>query len=83
MNQLDTNELSVMLMPKSPSTGPMSVQPIEHAPTQQMAMAPTVGEQRRTPLPKKEQARAHAINAAISRILRRNSLRAQRQMQKR
>jgi hypothetical protein len=71
---------------KSISTGPMNVQPIEHssiAPTQQLAMAPTVGGQQRTPLPKKQQARADAVRTANARIMRRNSLRTQRQAQKR
>jgi hypothetical protein len=64
----------------------MSVQPIEHgstAPTQQLAMASTVGEQRKMVLPKKQQARADAVRAAIARIVRRKSLRTQRQAQKR
>jgi CRP-like cAMP-binding protein len=39
LNELESNELSVMPNRKSPSTGPMSVQPIEHSstgPTQQL-----------------------------------------------
>jgi hypothetical protein len=85
LNELGSNELSLMPKRKSPSTGPMSVQPIEHsstAPTQ-LAMVPTVGEQHRTPLPKKQQGRADAVRTANARIMRRNSLRTQRQAQKR
>src|SRR4029077_7782045 len=70
----------------SPYTGPMSLQPIEHsstAPTQQLAMVPTAGEQQRTPLPKSQQARVDAVRTANARIMRRNSLRKQRQAQKR
>jgi hypothetical protein len=71
---------------KSPSTGPMSMQPIEHsstAPKQLPAMAPTIGEENKTPLPKKQRARMEAVRVAKARIMRRNSLRKQRQAQKR
>lgn len=71
---------------KSPSIGPMSVQPIEHSSigvTKLLAMVPTVGGQQRTPLPKIQQARADAVRAANARIMRRNSLRKQRQAQER
>jgi CRP-like cAMP-binding protein len=81
LNEPDSNELSLMPNRKSPSTGPMSVQPIEYsstAPTQQLAMVPTVGEQQRTPLPKDQQARADAVRTANARIMRRNSLWKQR-----
>jgi hypothetical protein len=85
-NEVGSTELSLMAKSKSPSIGPMSVQPIEHsstAPTQLLAMVPTVGGQQRTPLPKKQQARADAVRVANARIMRRNSLRKQRQAQKR
>jgi hypothetical protein len=86
LNELGSNELSLMPKRTSPYTGPMSMQPIEHsstAPTQQLAMVPTVGEQQRMPLPKEQQARADAVRTANARIMRRNSLRMQRLAQKR
>ena len=86
MNELGSKELSLMPKRKSPSTGPMSVQPIEHssvAATKLLATVPTVGGQRRLPLPKAQQARADAVRTANARIMRRNSLRKQRQAQKR
>ena len=85
MNELGSNELSLMPERKSPSTGPMSVQPIEHSSiaATKLAMVPMVGGQQRTPLPKAQQARADAVRAANARIMRRNSLRKQRQAQKR
>lgn len=70
---------------KSPSTGPMSVQPIVHGSiaATKLAMVPTVGGQQRTPLSKSQQLRAHAVRSANARIMRRSSLRQQRQAQKR
>ena len=85
MNELGSNELSLMPNRKSPSTGPMSVQPIEHsstAPTQ-LAMVPTLREGKKTPLPKKQQARMEAVRVAKAEIMRSSSLRKQRQAQKR
>lgn len=70
---------------KSPSTGAMSVQPIEHGSiaATTLAMVPTVGRQQRSPLPKAQQARVDALRSASAKIMRRNSLRTQRQAQKR
>jgi hypothetical protein len=71
---------------KSPSIGPMSVQPIEHGSTarnQLPATVSTIGEEKKTPLPKSQQARMDAVRAAKARIMRRNSLRKQRQAQTR
>jgi hypothetical protein len=84
-NELGSNELSLMAKSKSPSIGPMSVQPIEHSLTarnQLPTMMSTRGEDKRTPLPKNQQARMDAIRVAKARIMRRNSLRKQRQAQK-
>jgi hypothetical protein len=70
---------------KSRSTGPMSVQPVEHssiAAAKLLAMVPTVREQQRMPLPKAEQSRADAVRTANARIMRRIFLRKQRQAQK-
>jgi hypothetical protein len=71
---------------KSPPIGPMSVQPVEQGSTaanQLPAAAPTMGEDKKTPLPKKHQARMEAVRVAKARIMRRNSLRKQRQAQMR
>jgi hypothetical protein len=64
----------------------MSVQPIEHssgARNQLPAMMSTRSEEKKTPLPKNQQARMDAVRVAKARIMRRNSLRKQRQAQKR
>jgi hypothetical protein len=69
---------------KSASTGPMSVQPVEHgsiAPMQ-LRMMPTTETETKTGLPKKRTPRAEAVRIAKARIMRRNSLRKQRQAQK-
>jgi hypothetical protein len=70
---------------KSPSTGPMSVQPIVHDSivATKLAMMPTVGGQQRTPLSKSQQLRADAVRSANARMMRRSSLRKQREAQKR
>jgi hypothetical protein len=86
LNELGSNELSLMPKRKSPSTGPMSVQSIEHssiAATKLLAMVPTVRGQQRTPLPKAQQAWADAVRTANARIMLRNSLQKQRQAQER
>ena len=66
------------------STGPMSVQPAEHqsiAPTQSQPMLPTTDKVPQ-PVRNKTSTRAEAIRVAKARIVRRNSLRKQRQLQK-
>jgi hypothetical protein len=71
---------------KSLSTGPMSVQPIEHssiAQNQLAATVSTIGGEKKAPLPKSQRARMDAVRAAKARIMRRDSLRKQRQAQKR
>jgi len=85
-NELGSNELSLMAKSKPPSIGPMSMQPIEHSLTvrnQLPTMMSTRGEDKRTPLPKNQQARMEAVRVARARIMRRNSLRKQRQAQER
>jgi hypothetical protein len=75
-----------MFKRKSPCSGPMSVQPVERSSietTKLLAMVPTVRGQQRKPLAKAQQARADAVRTANARIMRRNSLRKQRQAQKR
>jgi hypothetical protein len=67
---------------KPTPTGPMRTQPIQNGstmPTQVLPMMPTVGEQRKTPQPKKEPTRMEAIRAAKARITRRSSLQKQRE----
>jgi hypothetical protein len=62
----------------------MSVQPIAHgsiAPTQ-LLMMPTTTAETKTPLSKKPSPRTEAVRVAKARIMRRNSLRKQRQAQK-
>ena len=84
-NELGRNELSLMAKSKSPSIGPMSVQPVAHsstAPNQLPAMASTIGEEKKAPLPKFQQARMDAVRAAKARITRRNSLPEQREAQR-
>jgi hypothetical protein len=63
----------------------MSVQPVEHSSTarnQLPTMMSTIGEDKKTPLLKSQQARMEAVRVAKARIMRRNSLRKQRQAQK-
>jgi hypothetical protein len=74
-----------MAKSKSPLIGPMNMQPVEHSSTarnQLPTMMSTLREDKRTPLPKNQQARMEAVRAAKARIMRRNSLRKQRQAQK-
>jgi hypothetical protein len=74
-----------MAKSKSPSIGPMSVQPVEHSSTarnQLPTMMSTIGEDKKTPLLKSQQARMEAVRVAKARIMRRNSLRKQRQAQR-
>jgi hypothetical protein len=81
-NELKWCALSVMPGNKSTRTGPMSVQPVQHgsiAPTQ-LRMEPTAGTEAQRP--KKPSPRAEAVRIAKARIMRRNSLRKQRQAQK-
>ncbi|MDB5640107.1 MAG: hypothetical protein JWP51_5015 [Bradyrhizobium sp.] len=69
---------------KSPSTGPMNVQPVEHGsirPTQLRPIVPTIGDKPKTTRPKKS-TRAEAVRVAMARIMRRNSLRKQRKAQR-
>jgi hypothetical protein len=62
----------------------MSVQPVEHGSTAAtpLLMMPTAGAETNTPLPKKRSPRTEAVQIAKARIMRRNSLRKQRQAQK-
>ena len=75
------------MMPKDKPTsiGPMSVQPVEHgsnAPTQ-LRMMPSAETETKPPHPKKQTPRTEAVRIAKARIMRRNSLRKQREAQKR
>ena len=79
--------LAVFRMPKRKPTptGPMRMQPIEHGsilPTQGLPMMPTAGKAAKPPQPKRQRTRAEAVRAAKARIVRRDSLRTQRQAQK-
>jgi hypothetical protein len=69
---------------KPTSTGPMNMQPVGHgsiAPTQ-LLMMPTAEAETKASLSKKQSPRAEAVRVAKARIMRRNSLRKQRQAQK-
>jgi hypothetical protein len=69
---------------KSSSVGPMSVQPNDRTGTARNQRAlPTTGNDKEISLPKDQQARVDAVRAAKARITRRNSLRKQREAQKR
>jgi hypothetical protein len=79
----------------SGNTGPMGMQPIERgpfAPTEMQPMMPSArrkatgetGDETAPPAPDtKQRTRTEAVRAALARIMRRNSLRKQRQAQKR
>jgi hypothetical protein len=63
----------------------MNVQPVEHGsitPTQSQPLMPTPGKKLNTAVPKKQSARTEAVRIAKARIMRRNSLRKQREAQK-
>jgi hypothetical protein len=63
----------------------MNMQPVEHgsiAPTPLLPMMPTAGGHTKAPYPKKRPTRTEAVRIAKARIMRRNSLRKQRQAQK-
>jgi hypothetical protein len=65
---------------------PMSMQPVEHssiALNQRPTVVSRIGEHKKTPLPKNQQARMEAVRVAKAKITRRNSLRKQRQAQER
>jgi hypothetical protein len=68
---------------KSTPTGPMSVQPVEHGSIEpmQLRMMPTAETETKARL-KKQTPRTEAVRIAKARIMRRNSLRKQRQAQK-
>jgi hypothetical protein len=79
----------------SDNTGPMGMQPFERSPTAPIQMQPVMPSARRnvteetkdetgTPAPQtKQRTRVEVLRAALARITRRNSLRKQRQAQKR
>jgi hypothetical protein len=72
------------------STGPMGMQPLEHAPSAPTQMLPLMpGAQAKphgeatTPAPEKQpRTRKQAVRMALARLTRRNSLRKQRAAQK-
>jgi hypothetical protein len=69
---------------KSSTVGPMSVQPNDRTNTARNQRArPTIGEDKKKPLPKEQQTRMADVRAAKARITRRKSLRKQREAQKR
>jgi hypothetical protein len=91
----DSNENDVCALTamrnKQPSTeaGPMAIQPLEHSPTtptQTLPIMPSasgeVKKEPKAPSEKTPRTRADAVRAALARITRRNSLRKQRDAQK-
>lgn len=70
---------------KSPLTGPMSLQPVEHSSIRPDPVAANdANDLRKTEETGiKKETRAEAVRLAKARIMRRNSLRKQRQAQKR
>jgi hypothetical protein len=79
-----TDLLAVFRMPKNKPTpaGPMRTQPIDRGsimPTPVLPLMPAVGEQMKTPQPKKPPTRMEAIRVAKARITRRSSLQKQRE----
>jgi hypothetical protein len=69
---------------KPASTGPMSVQPVAHGSTAatQLLMMPTVETETKPSPAQKQSSRTEAVRVAKARIMRRNSLRKQREAQK-
>jgi hypothetical protein len=62
----------------------MSMQPVQHGSiaSTQLGMEPTVGAETQPSRPKNQSPRTEAVRIAKARIMRRNSLRKQRQAQK-
>jgi hypothetical protein len=95
----ENGRLALMFMAHSKrtsdNTGPMGMQPFERgpfAPTEMQPMMPSArrqatgesGDETAPPAAKtKQRTRTEAVRAALARIMRRNSLRKQRQAQKR
>lgn len=80
LNKSGWSQLSTM--PKNdPTAGPMKTQPIERAsiiPTPVLPLMPTAGKAKRSPQPKQKPTRADGVRVAKAKIIRRNSLRKQR-----
>jgi hypothetical protein len=86
-NKTENNALFVMARQKLKSTGPMGIQPSFHGstmpfPLQPAMPAPIATDASVTPSPKTKPTRTDAVRIAKARIMRRNSLRKQRQAQK-
>jgi hypothetical protein len=86
-NKAGNNALSVMAKQKLQSTGPMGMQPSHHGSTlpfssQPVAPALVGADAPVTPPAKTRPTRIDAVRIAKARIMRRNSLRKQRQAQK-
>jgi hypothetical protein len=86
-NKTGNNALSLMAKPKLQSAGPMRIQPSCHGstmpfPLQPAMPAPIAADNSVTPPSKSKLTRTEAVRIAKARIMRRNSLRKQRQAQK-
>jgi hypothetical protein len=86
-NKTGNNALFVMAKQKLQSTGPMGIQPSYHGSTMAIPLQPAMPGPGGTdasvrPPPKAKPTRTEAVRIAKARIMRRNSLRKQRQAQK-
>jgi hypothetical protein len=86
-NKFDGNVLSMMQKRKPRYAGPMSMQPVDHSSTMPAPLLPAMPglsdpEGPEASPAKKKPARTDAVRAAKARIMRRNSLRKQRQAQR-
>lgn len=83
----ETAGQALAAMAKSNPDKPMVMQPVTHdltAPTQMLPIVPTAGSEAKVSVPKKKQpTRTEAVLAAKAKITRRNSLRKQRDAQRR
>jgi hypothetical protein len=83
----ETGWQALTAMAKSSPDKPMVMQPVTHdvtAPTQMLPIMPTAGSETKVSVPKqKQRTRTEAVRAAKAKIMRRNSLRKQRDAQKR
>jgi hypothetical protein len=84
-NKFGINAFSPMQKPRH--AGPMSVQPVDHSATMPAPLLPPMpgsndADRPKASLPKAKLARTDAVRAAKARIMRRKSLRKQRQAQK-
>jgi hypothetical protein len=84
MHEVDPPVLSNVAKGKQTSTGPMRTQPADRGsllPTPVQPIMPMFGKATIAPYPKERPTRSEAVRAAKAKIMRRNSLRKQRDAQ--